>query len=55
MDGVKDGSRSGTIEVYAFGADLPVASAGTADANALPGFQAFMHLLDRGQAAARAA
>ena len=55
VDGVKDGSKSGTIEVYAFGAEQPVATAQTVDVNALPGFQAFMHLLDRGQAAAKAA
>ena len=55
IDGVKDGSKSGRIEVYAFGSEQPVAAAMTHEANALPGFQAFMHLLDRGQAAARAA
>lgn len=51
IDGVKDGGQNGRIEIYAFGQS--VASAATSDANALPGLQAFMLLLDRGQAAAR--
>jgi hypothetical protein len=55
VDGVKDGSKSGVIEVYAFGVEQPVATAKTTDINALPGFHAFMELLARGQAAARAA
>jgi hypothetical protein len=55
VDGVKDGAHTGRIEVYAFGGAQPVAAATTFDANALPGLQAFMHLLDRGQAAAKAA
>ena len=55
VEGVKDGNQSGKIEVYAFGAAQPVAAATTFDVNALPGYHAFMHLLDRGQAAAKAA
>jgi hypothetical protein len=50
IDGVKDGSRSGKIEVYAFGRSEPVATALTRDVNALPGYHAFMRLLDRAQA-----
>ena len=55
IDGVKDGKQSGRIEVYAFGGPEPVATALTTGVNALPAFQAFMVLLDRGQAAAKAA
>lgn len=50
IDGVKDGSRSGKIEVYAFGKSEPVATALTRDVNALPGYHAFMRLLERAQA-----
>jgi hypothetical protein len=50
IDGVKDGSRSGKIEVYAFGKSDPVATALTRDVNALPGYHAFMRLLERAQA-----
>jgi len=55
VHGVKDGIQSGKIEVHAFGEEEPVATASTYAPNALPGFQAFMVLLDRGQAAAKAA
>lgn len=55
VDGVKDGAHTGKIEVYAFGAEQPVATAITYSANALPGYKAFMQLLDRAQSAARAA
>jgi hypothetical protein len=51
IDGVKDGSRSGKIEVYAFGRSEPVATALTRDVNALPGYHAFMRLLERAQTA----
>jgi hypothetical protein len=55
IEGVKDGAQSGKIEVYAFGSSQPVAAATTFDSNALPGLKAFTYLLDRGQAAAKAA
>jgi hypothetical protein len=55
IEGVKDGSQSGRIEIYAFGSAEPVAVAQTLDVNALPGFQAFMHLLERAQSTAQAA
>jgi hypothetical protein len=55
IEGVKDGSQSGRIEIYAFGSAEPVAAAQTDDVNALPGFQAFMHLLERAQSSAQAA
>lgn len=51
IDGVKDGSTDGQIQVYAFGLPQPVAAAMTFEPNALPAFQAFQHLLDRAQAA----
>lgn len=53
IDGVKDGSQSGKIEIYAFGGQELVATALTSDVNALPCYEAFMRLLDRGQAAAK--
>jgi hypothetical protein len=49
IDGVKDGSRTGRIEVYAFGGTQPVATAQTRDVNALPGYHAFMGLIERAQ------
>jgi hypothetical protein len=55
IEGVKDGSQSGRIEIYAFGSAEPVAAAETTDVNALPGFHAFMHLLERAQSTAQAA
>ena len=55
VEGVKDGAQTGKIEIYAFGSPQPVAAATTVDVNALPGFKAFMYLLDRGQAATKAA
>jgi hypothetical protein len=55
IEGVKDGSQTGRIEIYAFGSAEPVAAAQTTDVNALPGFQAFMHLLQRAQSTAQAA
>ena len=55
VEGVKDGSQSGRIEIYAFGSEEPVAAAQTHEPNALPGFQAFMHLLQRAQSTAQAA
>ena len=51
VEGVKDGSTDGRIEVYAFGLSQPVAAALTHEPNALPGFHAFRHLMDRAQAA----
>ena len=50
IDGVKDGSADAQIQVYAFGLPQPVAATLTYEPNALPGFQAFRHLLDRAQA-----
>jgi hypothetical protein len=55
VEGVKDGGQSGRIEIYAFGSEEPVAAAQTDEPNALPGFQAFMHLLQRAQSTAQAA
>jgi hypothetical protein len=53
IDGVKDGSQNGKIEVYAFGGQELVATAPASGVNALPCYEAFLRLLDRGQAAAK--
>lgn len=49
VDGVKDGSQNGQIEIYAFGNPKPVAAAPADAPNALPGFEAFMLFLDQAQ------
>ena len=51
VEGVKDGSTDGRIEVYAFGLSQPLAATMTHEPNALPGYNAFRYLLDRAQAA----
>jgi hypothetical protein len=54
IHGVKDGGQDGLIQIFAYGHAELVASARTDGINALATYHAFMRLLDRGQASAKA-